>query len=72
MSRERAGAYGVRLILTVFVILTFCRGNAWAYVDPGSGFMLWQLLVSALIGALFYFRKAIRSIIGWKRKRDDK
>jgi hypothetical protein len=26
------------------------------YTDPGTGAMLWQLMVAAFIGAAFYFR----------------
>jgi len=28
-----------------------------AYVDPGSGLLIWQALVGAVIGALFYLKK---------------
>jgi hypothetical protein len=31
--------------------------NCFAYVDPGSGLLLWQLLAAAGVGALFYFKK---------------
>jgi hypothetical protein len=41
-------------------IATVC-GVILAYVDPGSGTLILQLLGAALIGALFYVRK----IIGW-------
>ncbi len=29
------------------------------YTDPGTGAMLWQILVAAFLGSLFYFRKLI-------------
>ena len=32
---------------------------AYAYIDPGTGAMLWQLLFAAGVGSLFYIRKAI-------------
>ena len=28
-----------------------------AYVDPGSGLLIWQLLASAVVGWFFYFKK---------------
>lgn len=28
-----------------------------AYTDPGSGMLLWQLLMASFIGGLFYFRQ---------------
>ena len=33
--------------------------KASAYVDPGSGAMIWQILAAAFLGALFYFRKLV-------------
>jgi len=27
------------------------------YVDPGSGLLAWQMIVAAMIGALFYLKK---------------
>jgi hypothetical protein len=31
--------------------------EARAYTDPGSGALIWQVLVGGLVGAMFYFRK---------------
>lgn len=28
-----------------------------AYVDPGSGQLVWQMVVAAMVGVLFYLRK---------------
>ena len=28
-----------------------------AYIDPGSGAMIWQVIVAACVGVLFYFKK---------------
>jgi hypothetical protein len=42
------------------------------YIDPGSGTLLWQALVSGALGALFYFRQSIGLLLGLrKRKKDD-
>jgi hypothetical protein len=38
---------------------------AHAYVDPGSGSMLWQLAAATVIGSLFYVRRAF----AWVRDR---
>ena len=40
-----------------------------AYVDPGAGSLLWQIVVAAVVGTLFY----VRRLVGWlarKRKGD--
>jgi len=44
------------------------------YVDPGIGFVILQTLVGALLGLMFYFRRAIQTMLGrlrvyLKRKR---
>ncbi|WP_146183935.1 MULTISPECIES: hypothetical protein [unclassified Limnohabitans] len=49
-------------IACVWLLLT---PSAYAYVDPGSGMLLWQGLV-ALIGAvLIFFRNPIQVIKSW-------
>ncbi len=32
---------------------------AHAYVDPGTGAMLWQIVAAALLGSLFYVKRAL-------------
>lgn len=48
-----------RLFVFLLVILILTEGRAHAYIDPGTGSLLWQLLFAAGIGGLFYVRKAI-------------
>lgn len=43
------------------MLLAFPR-KASAYVDPGSGAMLWQMAAAGFIGALFYFRRFVTTI----------
>lgn len=38
--------------------------DAEAYMDPGSGALIWQTLLAAFIGATFYFRRAL----GWFKR----
>jgi hypothetical protein len=33
------------------------------YVDPGSGLLVWQMIVAALVGTLFYLKK-FRALVG--------
>jgi hypothetical protein len=35
---------------------------AFIYTDPGSGALIWQLLVASFFGILFYLRSFIRRI----------
>jgi hypothetical protein len=38
---------------------------AHAYVDPGSGAMIWQIAAATVIGSLFY----VRRFMGWIKSR---
>ena len=31
--------------------------NLLAYIDPGTGLLIWQSIVAAFVGAVFYFKK---------------
>lgn len=55
------------LFFVLFVGLLFER-QASAYVDPGSGALIWQGIASAFVAFLFYFRK----IVKWTRNRTDR
>jgi hypothetical protein len=35
-----------------------------AYIDPGLGALVWQVIVSAFVGLLFYLRKSRKWIVG--------
>ena len=51
--------------LALLVLLLAAEREARAYTDPGTGAMLWQLAVAALVGVAFYFRK----ITAWLKKK---
>jgi len=38
------------------------------YIDPGQGMLIWQAIVSAFIGFLFYLKKSRDFIVGLFRK----
>ncbi len=48
-----------KLCLVSLIIIHATESEAHAYTDPGSGAMIWQMLVAGLIGAGFYFRKLL-------------
>jgi NADH:ubiquinone oxidoreductase subunit 2 (subunit N) len=39
-----------------------------AYVDPGAGALVWQFVVAAAVGAMFYIRKMRRLIAAFFKK----
>jgi hypothetical protein len=57
-----------RFFVILLMILILTEDRAHAYVDPGTGSMLWQVLFAAGVGTLFYFRKVF-AWVGSLRKR---
>jgi hypothetical protein len=55
--------FGITFLLLVALSCTFER-QAYAYVDPGSGLLVFQGISAVVSGALFYFRRRIRSLFG--------
>jgi hypothetical protein len=60
-------------LVFVLAVLIACEKPAYAYTDPGSALLIWQIAGSLLIGAAYYFRKFITGVIGKgdKAKRKD-
>jgi hypothetical protein len=42
--------------------------NLWAYIDPGSGLLIWQAVVAFFVGLMFYLKQTREWIIGLFRK----
>ena len=53
-----------RLILIFVAILIIAETRVYAYTDPGSGALIWQILVAACFGVMFY----VRRIMNWLRR----
>jgi hypothetical protein len=53
--------FAVTLMLLIALSFTFER-QAHAYVDPGSGLLIFQGLSAAFSGALFYFRRRLKNL----------
>ena len=52
-------------LLPLLLLLVGTERPAKAYVDPGTGMMIWQTVAAAAVGAAFYFRK----VFSWFRPR---
>jgi hypothetical protein len=51
------------LTFMLFVALSFTlEGQAHAYVDPGSGLLIFQGISAVFSGALFYFRRRLKNL----------
>jgi len=64
------------LILTGALLLFVLTPSVEAYVDPGTGGMLVQLLLGGVMAGLALFRSRFRRVVGWfqrsPRQADDK
>lgn len=41
----------------VALLLMGADNGVHAYIDPGSGALIWQAIVAGFVGAAFYFRR---------------
>ena len=54
----RDDSNGLSRILVLVGLVGFATAQeARAYIDPGSGALIWQFIVAAMVGGLFYLRK---------------
>ena len=53
--------FAVTLMLIIALSFTFER-QAHAYVDPGSGLLIFQGISAVFSGALFYFRRRLKNL----------
>ena len=54
-----------RILGFTVLLLLMAEIPASAYVDPGAGILLWQVLLGALVGSSFYMRRLFSAL---KRK----
>ena len=53
----------VAVTVALFLAVSFClEQRAYGYVDPGSSLLIFQSISAMITGALFYFRKRIKSL----------
>ena len=55
----------LRIIFLVALAMFATEREARAYTDPGTGALIWQMMVAGIVGVGFYFRR----ITGWFRNR---
>jgi len=51
------------IVFSVFILLFFCQGNAYAYLDPGSGSLFFQFLIAGILSALFMLKVFFKRIV---------
>lgn len=67
-----AGSRPRRLDVCVLAALALWAADtrALAYVDPGSGGLLWQVIIAAVVGTVFYFRRPLGRLFTRTRRQD--
>jgi hypothetical protein len=55
------------LIITLSIFSVFAP-RAHAYMDPGTGSLIFQLIIAGAIGGLFILRRSWTKIIGYCRQ----
>lgn len=51
-----------------FRLWTVKKMSLLAYIDPGTGLLIWQSIVAAFVGAVFYFKKTRDWLLGRIRR----
>ncbi|MSP19603.1 MAG: hypothetical protein EXR74_08535 [Bdellovibrionales bacterium] len=39
------------------LMLCFCSADGFGYIDPSSGYILWQVLFGTVVGILFFAKR---------------
>ena len=54
-------------LLSLFAVLLalWSPSEAFAYIDPGSGMLIWQGVIAAIGAVLIFVRHPIQTIKGW-------
>jgi hypothetical protein len=69
MSRNRSFV----VLATMVALLVVGVTPAHAYTDPGTGALIWQMLIAASVGVMFYARRVVswvRGLLGRRRPPD--
>jgi hypothetical protein len=73
--KEAASPYSLRYAFGIGALALTIPADAYAYLDPGTGSMVLQVIVAGLLGAVFTFKSYVRAVISsitgiFKKQRD--
>ncbi|GAC1415925.1 MAG: hypothetical protein NVSMB62_04680 [Acidobacteriaceae bacterium] len=54
-------------LLFAFCLFAALEPRAYAYIDPGSGLLVYQTISALVAGTVFHFRRKIRRFFGGVR-----
>ena len=67
MSVSRTSSAAAFLCALILLLMVSERPVS-AYIDPGSGSLIYQTIITVLLGAGFVFRRALASVGRWFRR----
>lgn len=53
-----------KLLLYTFILFMLFPRSAHAYLDPGTGSYLFQILIAGLLGSFFFIKSIIKRVKG--------
>jgi nitrate/nitrite transporter NarK len=68
MDRKLSNSFVARVMILMALVAFATEREARAYTDPGTGALIWQMLLAGIAGAAFYFRR----ITSWFKSRKDR
>ncbi len=60
----------MKTLILGLIFLTTAR-KTYAYLDPGTGSYIFQILIAGLLGSTFFLKSAIKKIINKFRKKNN-
>lgn len=64
----KEGLFLLCFVFWLFVLVNSTAQPAYAYVDPGAGLLLFQVMGSTFAGGMFLLRKRILDFLGFRAK----
>ena len=58
----------ISICFATLVAMLICTSDAYAYIDPGTGSMIIQLIIATVVGAIVYFRRYLLKITSFFKK----
>ena len=55
------------IIIAILMVLCF-TGNAFAYLDPGTGSYIFQMIAAAVLSSIFVIKLFWKRILGYFKK----
>lgn len=53
----------MRIIIFIFLMIAIFTRKAYAYLDPGAGSYVFQIIIAAIVGGLFAIKLSWKKII---------